>query len=116
MNDEELKKYFESANEYVKDLKEHPENRMKSIYLNDEVVFLKIDEQDSNLWNFGYAQVLSIEDKNGAQKNYCKTKNIKEVLLKSPSYPFHLYVETQHILKNYTDEKRVKDSKTGVAE
>lgn len=106
MIDEELRAYFVSANEFVKDLKDKPEKRMESVYVNDEVVFLKQDEKNTKLWNFGYGRVMSVENTEGTQKSVCKIDCVKNIFLKSPSYPFNVYVEPQHILRNYTADKR----------
>ena len=96
----------DEVEQYIKDLKEHPEKRMFEIRINDEIVFLKQDQKDKGLWNFGFAKVLGITSKDNSQKSQLAIKDLKEVFLISPSFPFQLYAEPQHLLRNYSDEKR----------
>lgn len=109
MNDTDIKKMFQEADQYMEDLIKNPGKRMEQVRLSDKVFFLKPDAEKKDLWNCGYAEVVGIENKDGLQKNTCKSAEIKSLFLKSESYPFSVYVDLQHVLVNYTDQKRKQE-------
>lgn len=111
MDKEKLEQVILSANEYVDDLKNHPEKRMESVHVGDKVFFLKPDAEKDELWNCGYAEVMGVENRDGVQKGACKVKDVENLFLKSESYPFSVYAELKHILVNYTDKTRQEKKK-----